>query len=110
LIRLPTSAEVRHYVFADDDGAIFVHSSQADAVCAQALEIERIEREQSHRIAEGTSLREQFDFTGYLRRRHDDPPSPRTWPPTARLWKTRDRPSRTRGLSILRLRLHGLGP
>jgi hypothetical protein len=34
-----------------------VQASQADAICAQARKIERIEREQSDKIAAGTSLR-----------------------------------------------------
>lgn len=62
-----------HYVFADDDGANFVHATHADAVRAQALEIEQTERDQSNKIAAGTSLRDPFHFTDYLRRRHDDP-------------------------------------
>jgi 4-hydroxy-4-methyl-2-oxoglutarate aldolase len=62
-----------HHVFADDDGAVFVHSSKVDAVCAKALEIEETEREQSKSIGEGKSLRMQLNFAEYLRRRQDDP-------------------------------------
>ncbi len=62
-----------HFVFADDDGAIFIHASKADAVLAKAQEIEETEREQSRGIAEGKTLRAQFDFAEYLRRREEDP-------------------------------------
>ena len=62
-----------HYVFADDDGAIFVHATHADAVRAQALEIEQPNATSRTRSPQGPRCANPFHFTDYLRRRHDDP-------------------------------------
>ncbi|MEU5156073.1 hypothetical protein [Glycomyces sp. NPDC021274] len=62
-----------HWVFADDDGVVFLHASHTDVVRTLDLEIELTERLQSQRIADGTTLREQFDFTTFLNRRGTDP-------------------------------------
>ena len=61
------------YVFADDDGAVFVRSSQLEAVLAIASEIRAIEEAQAESIRAGVTLRNQLRFDEYLEKRARDP-------------------------------------
>ena len=61
------------YVFADDDGAVFVRESHVEAVLAIALEIRATEEAQAGSIRAGTTLRDQLRFDEYLQRRARDP-------------------------------------
>jgi regulator of RNase E activity RraA len=60
-------------VFADDDGVIVVDRADVDRVVTTAAEIVTAERGQAERARAGTSLRAQFGFEDYLRRRTGDP-------------------------------------
>ena len=60
-------------VFGDDDGVVFVARRDAASVVAAALDIHRVERAQADALRAGRSLREQFHFEQYLRRRAVDP-------------------------------------
>lgn len=59
--------------FADDDGCLFVRIKQADDLLSVAREIWQRERRQAEQIKSGRSLREQLDFTQYLKERAADP-------------------------------------
>jgi regulator of RNase E activity RraA len=59
-------------VFADDDGVIFVGADDLEAVLSSAHSIWQTERRQAHLIAEGETLRRQFDFGEYLAKRKTD--------------------------------------
>ena len=60
-------------VFADDDGALFVATEQAEEVLVTAHQIWQTERDQARWIREGQTLREQTGFEDYLARRATDP-------------------------------------
>jgi regulator of RNase E activity RraA len=60
-------------VFVDDDGLVAVASADLDAVVRTAAEIVVTERAQADQAGSGPTLREQFGFADYLRRRADDP-------------------------------------
>jgi len=62
-----------HAVFGDDDGVLFVPRTRCEEVLAVASEIAATERAQAERIRAGTSLREQFRWAEYRRRRESDP-------------------------------------
>ena len=53
-------------VFGDDDGVLFVPSSEVDAVLAKAASIRDVERAQAERVRQGESLRGQLRFGEYL--------------------------------------------
>lgn len=57
------------YVFADLDGVVFIETAHLEPVLDLAVKIAQQERKQSHMVVEGKSLREQFDFQGYLKTR-----------------------------------------
>lgn len=61
------------FVFADDDGVIFVAAADLDRVVATASDIVTTERTQADQARAGTSLREQFGFADYLAARAVDP-------------------------------------
>lgn len=61
------------YVFADEDGAIFIDAVRVDEVLAKAESIANVERRQAALIREGTSLRAQLRFDDYLAKRKSDP-------------------------------------
>jgi len=61
------------FVFADDDGVLFVAREHIPAVLAGAREIAERERRQAEAAAAGTSLRQQLHFEEYLARRERDP-------------------------------------
>ncbi len=60
-------------VFADDDGVIFVPSTNLHDILKVARSIYRTERDQAEKIKVGKKLWEQFDFDGYLKLRETDP-------------------------------------
>ena len=61
------------FVFADDDGAVFVGERELPDVLREAEAIVALERRQVQLAAEGQSLRQQFGFDEYLARRAADP-------------------------------------
>lgn len=61
------------YVFADDDGAIFVEATRVAEVLDVAESIAKVERRQATAIREGLSLRAQLRFDEYLVARERDP-------------------------------------
>jgi 4-hydroxy-4-methyl-2-oxoglutarate aldolase len=66
-------ADRSDFVFADDDGVVFVAETQVEAVLTVAHSIGRMERDQAERIRAGETLREQTAFDEYLARRATDP-------------------------------------
>jgi len=61
------------HILADDDGILVIANANWDAVAAAALEIQAVETAQAELMREGRSLREQLDFTEYLRKQALDP-------------------------------------
>ena len=61
------------FVFADDDGVIFVSSSQLNAVLEIAESIGRVERQQAEAVKAGKKLGDQLQFDEYLAKRDRDP-------------------------------------
>jgi regulator of RNase E activity RraA len=61
------------FVFADDDGVLFVAASRVAEVLAAASGIVATEKEQARRVREGRTLSEQFRFEEFLRRRQMHP-------------------------------------
>ena len=61
------------YVFADDDGAIFIEAARVTEVLDAAEEIGRTERRQAAEFRDGRSLRDQLRFDEYLALRERDP-------------------------------------
>ena len=60
-------------VFADDDGVVFVASSDAEPILQIAASIAAREREQAAAVTRGLTLYEQLRFADYVARRSDDP-------------------------------------
>jgi regulator of RNase E activity RraA len=60
-------------VFADDDGVLFVMGTRVDEVLEAARSIRDRERKQADAVRQGKTLREQFRFDEYLKKRRDDP-------------------------------------
>lgn len=60
-------------VFADDDGALFVARGHCQEVIDTARTIRETERRQTAAIEAGKTLRDQFAFAEYLRKRASDP-------------------------------------
>lgn len=61
------------FVFADDDGVLFVPSSAIPTVLEAAKAIWNVERRQAEAIKAGKKLSEQLDFDSYLKTRDSDP-------------------------------------
>ena len=61
------------FVFADDDGVLFVPKDHIESVMDTAEEIQRAEQAQVEKIRAGTTLREQLQFDRYLREKKNDP-------------------------------------
>ena len=57
------------YVFADDDGCVFVTSEAVEKILATARKIWETERRQAQEIKSGQTLRRQLRFADYLKRR-----------------------------------------
>ena len=60
-------------VFGDEDGVLFVPYARVEEIIIKAREVQRAEREQVSGIYEGRTLRQQFRFDEYLRKRKADP-------------------------------------
>ncbi len=60
------------FVFADDDGCLFVGADRMDDLLGVAREIRDRERHQANAIKSGHSLREQLEFARYLEKRATD--------------------------------------
>lgn len=58
--------------FLDDDGVVFIKSSDVSAVLESARNIRLAERNQSNVASHGVTLREQFKFAEYLKKRDDN--------------------------------------
>ena len=61
------------FVFADDDGCIFVAEAEVNEILAAAQSIAATEVRQADRIAQGERLAAQLGFPKYLARRKGDP-------------------------------------
>lgn len=61
------------YVFADDDGVVFVPVDRVAEIVSEAERIARTERDQARAVREGRTLRTQLRFDDYLARREQDP-------------------------------------
>jgi 4-hydroxy-4-methyl-2-oxoglutarate aldolase len=74
--RTPTFGEAAFsgddYVFADDDGAIFIEGARVAEVLDAAESIASVERRQAAAIRDGRSLRAQLRFDEYLAAREHD--------------------------------------
>ena len=62
-----------HFVFADDDGAVFVSGTDANAVLTTARTILETEWKQADLIRQGSTLRDQLRFSEYLENHSNDP-------------------------------------
>lgn len=62
----PTQVTADDFVFADEDGCVFVPRSRVSEIARVAREIHETERRQAARVRSGTSLREQLQFAGFL--------------------------------------------
>jgi regulator of RNase E activity RraA len=60
------------FVFADDDGVLFLSADRLEQVTTTALSIQETERHQAAMIRSGTSLRKQLRFVEYLAKRNAD--------------------------------------
>jgi regulator of RNase E activity RraA len=67
------SVDATDYVFADVDGVVFVAADRLDEALGVAEGIRDTERRQADLVRSGTTLREQFDFGGFLEARDADP-------------------------------------
>jgi len=61
------------FVFADDDGVLFVSSQYVDDVITAAQSIRETERKQAEKIQSGIKLRDQLRFDEYLAKRSTEP-------------------------------------
>ena len=61
------------FVFADDDGVLFVPKDNIESVMDAADEIQSAEQAQVAKIRAGTTLREQLQFDRYLRETKTNP-------------------------------------
>lgn len=66
-------ADRSQFVVADEDGVVFAPMAQADAILEAARQVFATERAQADGIRAGRSLRQQLQFTHYLRQRAGDP-------------------------------------
>jgi regulator of RNase E activity RraA len=60
------------FVFADDDGIVFVPLSNLDEVLSVAESIRETERRQAEAVKSGQTLRDQLRFNDYLAMRADN--------------------------------------
>jgi 4-hydroxy-4-methyl-2-oxoglutarate aldolase len=61
------------FVFADDDGCIFVRQDELDPILANARTIAETESRQADKIAKGDRLADQLNFREYLSHRAGQP-------------------------------------
>jgi regulator of RNase E activity RraA len=61
------------FVFADDDGVLFVPKEHVESVIDTAEEIRSAEQAQVDKIRAGTTLREQLQFDRYQREKKNNP-------------------------------------
>lgn len=69
----PTEVKRGDFVFADDDGVLFVTTSTIEKLLETAQTIFQTERRQAESIQNGRRLREQLKFLDYLAGRAKDP-------------------------------------
>jgi 4-hydroxy-4-methyl-2-oxoglutarate aldolase len=62
-----------HFVFADDDGVVFVRADDVDGLLATLKEIYERERKQADDVRKGRSLATQFHLQEYVAARERDP-------------------------------------
>jgi regulator of RNase E activity RraA len=62
----------KDFVFADNDGVIFITRERVEEILELALTIRETERAQAESVKEGMNLREQLRFREYLARRVAD--------------------------------------
>jgi regulator of RNase E activity RraA len=67
------AVDMSDFVFADADGVVFVAADRAADVLDVAAGIRDTEGRQADLVRSGTTLREQFDFGGFVRARDADP-------------------------------------
>jgi regulator of RNase E activity RraA len=60
-------------VFADDDGVLFTSGQQVTKILATAHKISITERRQARKVKRGKTLRDQLEFSKYLKKRSGDP-------------------------------------
>jgi regulator of RNase E activity RraA len=60
-------------VFADADGVVFMPNGRVQQLLVAARAIWETERPQADALTSGTTLRDQFRFPEYLKRRTADP-------------------------------------
>lgn len=61
------------FVFADEDGVLFVQAVNVDAIATAAEKIWEKERTQAEAIQNGLPLSKQLQFDDYLRRKNENP-------------------------------------
>ncbi len=61
------------FVFADDDGVLFVPKERVESVVDAAEELKSSEQAQVERIRAGMTLREQLQFDRYLEEKKNNP-------------------------------------
>ncbi len=59
-------------VFADDDGVLFTSGKHVTKLLATARKISETERRQARKLKEGKTLRDQLEFSKYLKKRSAD--------------------------------------
>jgi 4-hydroxy-4-methyl-2-oxoglutarate aldolase len=67
---LVTAADI---VFMDQDGIVFVEAIHLDQILETATAIRKTERRQASLASKGTTMRQQFQFSSYLEKRHGNP-------------------------------------
>lgn len=62
----------KDYLFADDDGVIFVPADRLEDIVLTAYTIYEAERQIANNVKAGNTLREQFKFSEYISKRASD--------------------------------------
>lgn len=66
----------KDYVFADDDGVVFLAESHLDSTLEIASNIREQERLQAQKISEGENMRKQLYFKDYMEKKKKNPKYP----------------------------------